>query len=199
MDLTGSVTEFIFIENKPQKSDAIFIVGSNYPEPAENAAKLMQDGYAKLVVPSGKYSKKLGCFPGSATKAELYDGEYKTEHAFMEDVLMKNGVKKNQIIKEDRSSYTYENALEARKATAFMDIKTAIICCQSFHARRSLAYYQLAFPGTKFVVCPSDTQGITRHNWHRSEHGISLVMGEVQRCGEQFKDILKNNLKTEEL
>ncbi len=50
------ITEFIFVENQPQKADVIFLPGGAYPEAALYAAKLYQECYAPLVLPSGKYS-----------------------------------------------------------------------------------------------------------------------------------------------
>jgi hypothetical protein len=51
-------------------------------------------------------------------------------------------------------------------------------------------YYQWQYPDVEFSVCPAVTQGIDRLNWHLGEHGISAVMGELARCGNQFAGIL---------
>ena len=40
------ITEFIFVENQPQKADVIFLPGGAYPEAALYAAKLYQECYA---------------------------------------------------------------------------------------------------------------------------------------------------------
>ena len=50
------ITEFIFLENEPEKADVIFIPGGNYPEAARRAADLYRDGFAPLLLPSGRYS-----------------------------------------------------------------------------------------------------------------------------------------------
>ena len=39
---------------------------------------------------------------------------------------------------------------------------------------------------------PSDTEGISRCDWYRSKKGIEAVLGEVERCGGQFYDIIKD-------
>ena len=64
------ITEFIFVENQPQKADVIFLPGGAYPEAALYAAKLYQECYAPLVLPSGKYSIMKGCFELSPQEAE---------------------------------------------------------------------------------------------------------------------------------
>ena len=73
---------------------------------------------------------------------------------------------------------------------AGIQVRRGIICCQSHHARRCRMYYQLLYPDTEFLVVPSNTE-VTKENWYRSERGIDLVLGEVERCGGQFHQILR--------
>ena len=51
-------------------------------------------------------------------------------------------------------------------------------------------YYQLLYPQTKLFICPSDV-GINKENWYRSSDGIEEVLGEMERCGKQFHQIMK--------
>ena len=188
---------FIFAEGKPEKADIIFVPGNGFPEMAENAAKLYKQGYASYILPSGRYSVTVGKFAGVQTKKELYDGDYETEWEFLKSVLMKNGVPKEAILREDQSTFTYENAIFSKLLTDRLGIfpKTAILCCKSFHARRSLLYYQLLYPDTHFLVCPVTVQNITRDNWTQTPEAIDVVLGEVERCGTQFHQILREYRK----
>ena len=43
-----SSEEFIFAENKPEKSDIIFVPGNGYPQMAEKAAELFKKGMATM-------------------------------------------------------------------------------------------------------------------------------------------------------
>lgn len=183
------ITSFIFVEDKPEKADIIFVPGSQWPEPAERAAQLWLDGYAPYILPSGKYSMSKGYFPGSKTKQEKYNKNYATEWEFMKDIGLFYGVKESAIIKEDKAEWTKQNAFNSRVATdeMNMDIKKAIICCKSFHAKRCLMFYGWAYPETKFIVCPVDIDGINKDNWFKTEAGIDNVMGELSRLGGQFK------------
>jgi len=70
-----------------------------------------------------------------------------------------------------------------------------MICCKSFHARRCLMLYQLAFPEAEIYVVPVDCYGITRDNWYTQEYGIDRVLGELARCGNQFVEDMKEYLK----
>lgn len=189
----NQITEFIFVENKPEKSDVIFIPGSGFPQLAEEAAKLYHQGMAPYILPSGRYSVLNGKFAGVQEKKELYDGEYETEWEFLKEVLKKNYVSEEYILREDKATYTYENAIYSRRVTDClgMEIKKAILCCKPYHARRSLLYYQLLYPETQFYVCPIQDSDVKRENWYLTEKGIRLVFGEIQRIGEQFVDITK--------
>lgn len=189
----NQITEFIFVEDKPEKSDMIFIPGSGFPQLAEEAANLYHQGLAPYILPSGRYSVLNGRFAGVQEKKELYDGEYETEWEFLKEALKKNQVPEEHILKEDQATYTYENAIYSRKVTDSMgmEIKKAILCCKPYHARRSLLYYQLLYPDTEFYVCPIQDSDVKRENWYLTEKGIRLVFGEVQRIGEQFVDITK--------
>ncbi len=181
------ITDFIFVQHQPRKADIIFVPGGNYPEAAIQAAGLYRQGFAPLVLPSGRYSILDGTF----------DGAYETEWEYLRDILRKNGVPASVILKEDQATFTYENAIESRKVTNAlgMSIGQGILCCQAFHARRCLMYYQEQFPETEFLVCPVETKGINRDNWFLDPGKIDVVLGEVERCGAQFHEIMKGHIK----
>ena len=183
-DFIKDVTDFIFLSDAPERADIIFIPGGSYPELPEYAAKLWREGFAPLVLPTGKYSIKRGRFYGVRAKADVYDGDYLTECAFMTDVLQKNGVPAAAILQEDRSEYTRQNAFFAREVTdaAGLRVRRAVIVCKGYHARRCLTYWRMAYPETAFFVCPVDPSGITKENWFRTKEGLRRVLGELARC-----------------
>lgn len=196
-------SKFIFAENKPEKADIIFVPGNGYSQMAERAAQLYAKKYAPFVLPSGKYSISAGRFGGVLTGQKRYNGEYQTEWEFLKDVLMKNGVPADAVLKEDQATFTWENAKFSRKVTdqAGINIRKAIICCKNYHARRALMYYQRAYPDTEFRVCPCCVDGITRDNWTESERGIKEVLAEVNRIVTQFftNDVILLNIKKNNL
>lgn len=187
-------TDFIFLEDDLEPADVIFVPGNGYPQMAERAAALWKAGYAPFVLPSGRYSVTLGHFAGVAAREEQYPGPYETEWEFLADVLMKNGVPREAVLREDQATYTWQNALFSRKVTdrKQLVIRKAIICCRAHHARRCRMYYQLEYPDTRLMICPSGDTGVDRNNWYRSEEGIDAVLGEIRRCGDQFHQILRD-------
>ena len=182
------ISEFIFAEDEPEKADIIFIPGNGYSQMAEKAAALYGENYASFVLPSGKYSITVGKFGGVLSGQERYNGNYRTEWDFLKDVLIKNHVPDEVILKEDQATFTWENARLSREVTdkTGIEIKKALLCCKNYHARRALMYYQRAYPEVEFRVCPCCVDGVTKENWMNSEEGIQSVLGEVQRIVTQF-------------
>lgn len=190
------ISDFIFVCDEPKKVDVIFIPGGSYAELPAYAAKLYRQGYAKRIVPSGGVAKDFGCFSGPKSKMDVYIGDYQTECDFFIDVLEKNGVPKETIVKEDKAAFTKENAILSRKVIDEKGIKveSALIVCKAFHARRCLMLYQMAFPEVTFSICPVHCYNITHDNWFTTEKGIERVMGEIARCGNQLTDEIKDYL-----
>ena len=182
------ISEFIFAEDEPEKADVIFIPGNGYSQMAEMAAALYGEKYAPFVLPSGKYSITVGKFGGVLSGQERYNGNYRTEWEFLKDVLVKNHVPDEAILKENKATFTWENARLSREVTdkAEIKVKKALICCKNYHARRALMYYQRAYPEVEFRVCPCCVDGVTKENWMNSEESIQSVLGEVQRIVTQF-------------
>ncbi len=148
-----------------------------FPQMAERAAQLYKEGYAPYILPSGRYSITLGKFVGVQSHQEIYDGEYETEWEFLKSVLMKNGVPEEAILREDQATFTYENAIYSRQVTdrAGIQVNKAILCCKTYHARRSLMYYQILYPEAKIwsarparMESPGKTGGKRKSGWKPS-------------------------------
>ena len=88
-------------------------------------------------------------------------------------------------MKENNSTYTFDFA------PIGLEIKKAILCPQACHARRALSYYEILYPQTEFMVCPTVTRDISRENWFLEPEKIDVVLGELERCGSQFHKILR--------
>lgn len=188
------MTDFIFLENEPEKSDIIFIPGSGYGALSLTASDLWKRGFAPYILPSGRFSILEKGFNGSADGILPKNRTgFPTECAYHKALLIENGVSESAILTEDKAAYTYENAIYSKQVTDALGlkIKKAIICCQAFHARRCRLYYELLYPETQFLICPTVTQGISRNNWYLDHDKIDRVLGEIERCGSQFHDIVK--------
>ena len=193
-----AVTEFIFVEDAPQRADVILIPGSRKIHHVLRAAELYREWYAPWVLPSGCYGQKLGEFiPLPEPLRSEYPGAFETEWQLHRAVLMKHGVPEQAILREEQATYTWENAQFSRDVLQRekIPVRTAILACQDFHARRALLYYQAAMPEVRFLVCPAKTPGCTREDWFRTENGRRRILGEVQRLGGQIGEVFSMMLE----
>ena len=187
------VQKSLFLQKTSRKNLILFCPWKWLSADGGKAAELFKKGMADWILPSGKYSVVNGKFSGVLEKSNVYNKEYGTEWEFLRDVLIKNGVPDQKILKEDQATFTYENAIYSRQVTdhAELEIERAILCCKSYHARRCLMYYQLLYPKTEFYVVPVNADGITRENWRKNEEGIDAVTGELSRIVKQFSLMLE--------
>lgn len=177
------MTNFIFLEDQPQRADVIFVPGSEEGALAKTAASLYLAGYAPLIIPSGKYAKWTGhCMVGG----------YETESDYFAHLMLEEGVPESAIVREREATFTYENAIYTRRLTdeKKLEVKRAILCPQAYHARRCKLYYQVLFPDTQLFVVPTITKGIARDSWYKQKETIDTVLGEIERCGSQFHEIV---------
>ena len=177
------MTDFVFLEDEPEKADVIFLPGCEEGALARTAAGLYHQGYAPWIVPSGKYAKWTG---------HSVVEEYETECDYFTRILLEEGVPESAILQEREATYTYQNAINTRKILdeKGIEVKCALLCCQAFHARRSKMYYQILFPDTRILVCPTVTKEISKENWFTSREKSDRVLGEIERLGSQFHDIV---------
>ncbi len=184
------ITNFIFINDKPGKSDIILVPGTSKSGIVETAARLYHEGYAPYILPSGLYSSKLGRFAGEKIDNPRYAGDHATDFAYCRHILMENGVPDEAILCEAQATNTMENAAFSAKVLkeAGIVVNRAILCCQSFHARRAFLSYACHFPEAELLVVPTDTQGISRENWFEQETSYRKVLGEVEKCGKYFAE-----------
>ena len=194
--IINDIGNFIFVSDEPEKADVIFLPGGSHPAQPEYASELYHRGCAKWLIPSGGVSVKRDKWPGVRSKADIYNGDYRSDCEFFTDVLLKNGVPASAIIREDQSGHTRDNAFLSRKIVdeRGVAVKTAMIVCKAFHARRCLMLYQMAFPDVNIKVCPVHCYNITKDNWYQTEAGIDRVLGELARCGYQFVGDIKQYL-----
>ncbi|MDO5799028.1 MAG: YdcF family protein [Eubacteriales bacterium] len=183
------IEDFIFMEDQPEQADIIFVPGNGYPYMAEKAAELYVSGMAPVILPSGKYSISYGKFSGVIDERKKYNENYETEWEFLKDVLVKNGVPESAVLKEDKATFTWQNALFSKKVTdlAGINVRKAILCCKNYHARRAFMYYQRAYPETEFLICPCSVDEITKETWKETQNGIDEVMAETKRIISQFQ------------
>ena len=174
------ITDYIFLEDRLERADAIFIPGCARPEHTEEAARVYKEGYAPLLLPSGGYTKVQGSFQGVSKEGQKYGTDFACEADFLEAVLLQNGVPASAILKECEA----KTKLLIQKRG--IHLKKAILCCKAHHARRSFLYYSMVFPEVEILIHPVVVDHISSEDWYKTEEGRKIVLGEFSRVGQQL-------------
>jgi uncharacterized SAM-binding protein YcdF (DUF218 family) len=182
------ISDFIFVEDLPQKADVILIPGGSHPQLMVKAAELYQQGFAPYILPSG----------GAKPKLPAYESEWE----FLEKIALGLDVPEKAILKENKAHNTFENAVFSKEVLLEMNLPVdkAILVCKAYHSRRALLTYQVIFPETRFLVAPViDNRGITKSNWYTRQDFVSVIMGEVRKIGQYFEDKIPGWVGTTEV
>ena len=187
-DFVTAVTRFIFVSDPPQPSDLILIPGNLSTEHVLHAAELYHQGLAPRILCSGGH-------PIGKEHFALYP-EYQSEADYMAHILSEHGVAPSDIWLEDRSTFTWENAMFSAKLISRQpDIQKIIISCRPYHARRCLFYFQQAMPDKQFLICPCSLPGLNRDDWYLTSDGRKSILGEVRRMGDQVLDLFEESFQ----
>ena len=183
------ISDFIFVEDLPQKADVILIPGESHPQLMVKAVELYQQGYAPYILPSGGGNLKLPA--------------YESEWEFLEKIALGLNVPEKAILKENKAQNTFENAMFSSEVLLEMNLPVdkVILVCKAYHSRRALLTYQAIFPvKTCFFVTPViDYRGISKSNWYTRQDYVSVVMREVRKIGQYFEDKIPEWVETTEV
>ena len=102
------ITDYIFLEDRLERADAIFIPGCARPEHTEEAARVYKEGYAPLLLPSGGYTKVQGSFQGVSKEGQKYGRDFACEAGFLEAFLLHGLESREEIEIFFRCSFTSE-------------------------------------------------------------------------------------------
>ena len=122
----------LVIDSRPDKADAIVLLGGESQARPLEAAKLYNEGVAPLVFIIGT-------------------GDTPTNRR----ALIKAGVPPGRIIEETKSRSTLQNAEFAKLVLEKAGVRQAVLVTSSFHARRALTTFQQKIPGVHFSVATS--------------------------------------------
>jgi uncharacterized SAM-binding protein YcdF (DUF218 family) len=177
-----SVTEIVFLKDEIKKSDIILIAGGRKAELAYEAYRLIEKGYADLILVSGGKNDNIL--------------EFGTECDFLCDILINKGVPEAQIIREDKASNTVENAIFSKQKLVENNktIRSAILVCKGFHSRRCKITYQIFMDDNIefYVSSIVDDRNITSDNWFEDEKKKDIVLNELKKIGTYFIELLKS-------
>jgi len=168
-----AITNFIFVKDKPQKADLIIVPGSSQRQPLQKAINLYKKGFAPKILFTGGFNPKIGKKEGDLGKKMALEAK----------------VPPKEILTENNSTNTYENAKEGLKIIKRHKIacKKIILVSQTYHARRVKMTFAKFFPESELIIYPvTDERKITPKNWWKDERKTAKVMEEVEKIGKYF-------------
>jgi len=168
-----AITDFIFVKDKPKRADLIIVPGSSQKQLPKKAVNLYKNGLAPKILFTGGFNQKIG----------------KNESDFGKEIALKEKVPLKDILAENKSSNTKENAEEAKKIIKKYKIscKRIILVSKPYHSRRLKMTFAKVFPRSEIIIIPvMDERRITPGNWWKDKEKTARVMEEIKKIGEYY-------------
>jgi uncharacterized SAM-binding protein YcdF (DUF218 family) len=151
-----------------EPADAIVAIsGGDTAARAGEAIKLYQNGWAPKLIFSGAALDKTG--PSNA--------------AVMRDIAVKAGVPDEDILVEENSQTTRQNAQETRALFGEESISSIILVTSAYHQRRASLEFKRSFEGIEIRNHPVKQDRQWSQWWWTTPGGWYLVIGELAKIG----------------
>ena len=144
---------FLIVDEVPQKSDVIIVLGGDAANRVAYGAKLYQSGYADKVLLSGH------------------------ERAMIQQALSL-GIPESAILMEDRSLTTFLNAKYSLKIVQQQGYKSAIVVTSQYHTLRTSIIFAQCFKGIDLTICPVPYDLAMTHHWWKDSFSTQFVISE---------------------
>ena len=172
MDLAKKIWDYHHVNHTLLKADCILTLGSHDTRVAQRAAGLYHEGWAPLLIFAGGLGR-------------LTEGMWtETEADLFARIAVEQGVPRDKILVENRSTNTGENIRLVRQLLEEknLDPETFIIVQKPYMERRSLATFEKGWPGKRFVVT---SPPIAFEDYATAdiplEQVIHIMVGDLQR------------------
>jgi len=151
------MAKWLDVNNRPEKVDVLITLGGD-SERELYAAELYRFGFAPKIIMSGYGSSTLQ----------------------MANKAVQAGVRVQDIIVEDKSTNTYENAVYSREIVLKQNFKSAIVVTSPYHMRRTKLVFGRVFrnTGVKLLYCSTKDSGFNTDGRCTSDTDRQLVKRE---------------------
>lgn len=174
--LAQVIWEYLKLDQKLEKADLIFVLGSHDTRVADRAAEVFKEGLAPIIVITGGY--------GKLTK-EIWN---QTEAQKFRDILIQKGVFENAIYLEEESTNTGENIAYTKKLLRKNNIKanSLILVTKPYKERRDYATMKKQWSEMDFQVTSPNLSYAEYFNAYpmfglSRDDMIALMVGDLQR------------------
>lgn len=156
---------FLVVDEAPQKSDAIVVLGGETVPRVAKGADLYKQGYAGLIIMSGG-----GNLTSRHSEADLMLFE-----------AMDLGVPQSSVILERKSESTYENALFVKQIAQEKEIKSILLVTSSYHTRRARNIFTKVFrdTGVRIIMVSAPDRKFSPSSWWQKHEGQQKALVEA--------------------
>ena len=158
---------FLMVDENPVKDDVIIGLGGMNIPTTDYSVKLYNEGYSNMLLFSGGVD----------------DGDGGAESIVMEKEALHLNIPVKNIIGENKSVSTYENALFTKKILVDYNFKSAIIVTSTYHMRRSRLVFNKAFQNTgiKLTFCSFQDKYFKSEWWFMDTYSRHIVISEYEK------------------
>jgi hypothetical protein len=151
-------------------SDAIILLEGDGDSRCLHAIKLYKEGFSnKIIFSGGLTDLKYGSYP----------------YEYILPILLKNGVKKEDIIHEDKSTNTLEQAIEIKKIIKSFGWKKIILIASPYHQYRAYLTFlkSIDYNNDRVVIYNSPAKGLSwfeENKWGRRLDLLELEFEKIK-------------------
>lgn len=158
---------FLSPQDTLRRADMIVAVsGGETEQRAQEAVQLYKQGYAPRILFSGAAEDKTG--PSNA--------------AAMRIMAIKQGVSPSDILVEEDSVDTLDNAVQSEKIIKAQGAKSIILVTSPYHQRRTAMSFRKVLGDQTAIINHSAADSSWRKSsWWRSPFAVSLTLSELQK------------------
>lgn len=158
-----------------KKVDIIVVVsGGDNIARIEKGVQLYKEAWAPVLMYSGAAAE------GDVSNAEA-----------MRNISVKMGVPKEDIIIEEKSKTTLENADFSSKILKEKDIKSLILVTSPYHQRRTYELFKKELPEVEIINQSALDENWRKKGWWESNIGRFLTIGELGKIFINYTEELK--------
>ena len=163
----GRISAWVAAEDTPRRADAIVVISGGGLERPEKGIALFKEGFAPLVI-----------FSGAAREGEVSNAEA------MGALAQKQGVESNQIILEEESRDTFENARNVAEIVRNRNLKSILLVSSSYHQRRAFILFQRALgKDISIINVPAQTSWYRQDSWWEDDRSREILRSELTKIG----------------
>jgi uncharacterized SAM-binding protein YcdF (DUF218 family) len=157
-NILKSVWNFLVVNDEPKPADVIIVL-SGGTDRIEEGVILFNLGYASKI---------------------LFSGDGSTDMANQAESL---GVPQNNILIENNSESTFENAKFSAAIMKAHGFKSAIVVTSPYHTRRASILFAHFFSGWNLTICSVPFPSSNASNWWKNPYLERTVISEYVKLG----------------